>query len=197
MEKNRFLQQTKKRKNNEGFTLVEVLVAIFIFSLAVMTFVSVFNQGIRGVDSAKKKVTAAYLAEEGIEYLRNMRDTSMLYTASKTDGWNNFVSRLAAAGCDKSDGCYFDDQSLFDLSSDMPIMNIPIETCLGTCPTLSFDKSTSTYGYAVGTNSGFIRKISFKNINNDEIKIISEVIWRQGMNFGTVSFSENISAWIE
>lgn len=76
-----------------GFTLVETLVAISIFSLSILGLLTVLSQGIADTGYAKKKMMAAYLAQEGIEYMRNKRDTYVLYDLAGTqNGWNTFKS---------------------------------------------------------------------------------------------------------
>ena len=79
-----------KQKNN-GFTLVETLVAISIFSMSILGLLSILSGGISNTGYAKQKIIAGYLAQEGIEYVRNMRDTSMLYNAiDPQHGWDAF-----------------------------------------------------------------------------------------------------------
>ncbi|KKP78449.1 MAG: hypothetical protein UR77_C0002G0001, partial [Candidatus Nomurabacteria bacterium GW2011_GWC2_35_35] len=101
------------KQKNKGFTLVETLVAISIFSLSIIATMSVLGSGISDTGYAKKKMIAGYLAQEGIEYVRNMRDTSVLYHPGGSQaGWNAFMGQMAP--CDitnnPSKACYFDDQ---------------------------------------------------------------------------------------
>ncbi|MEK7106542.1 MAG: type II secretion system protein, partial [Patescibacteria group bacterium] len=69
----------KLNKKNTGFTLVETLVSLSIFSVSVILFMSVLGSGITDTNYAKQKIVAGYLAQEGIEYMRNMRDNNVLY----------------------------------------------------------------------------------------------------------------------
>lgn len=80
----------KIKKLNDGFTLVETLVAISIFSMSIIVLMSVLGGGISDISYAKKKMTAGYLAQEGIEYVRNMRDNYVLYTATTPYNWDEF-----------------------------------------------------------------------------------------------------------
>jgi len=96
-----FRQKNKKNRarpaklqRSGGFTLVETLVAIAIFTTSILALMSVLASGISNTNYAKKKITAAYLAQEGIEYVRNMRDTDILLKGS-TDGWNSFMTKSA------------------------------------------------------------------------------------------------------
>lgn len=83
----------KFRRINKGFTLVETLVAISIFTVSLLGIMSVLASGISNTSYAKQKMVASYLAQEGIEYVRNMRDTAVLYPPSgqtTQDMWDVF-----------------------------------------------------------------------------------------------------------
>ena len=71
-----------------GFTLVETLVAISIFSVSILGIMSVLASGISHANYAKQKMIALYLAQEGIEYARNIRDTKVLFSVN--NGWGEF-----------------------------------------------------------------------------------------------------------
>ncbi len=95
-------QFTKK----DGFTLVETLVAISIFTTSIIVLMSVLGQGISDTGYAKKKIIAAYLAQEGIEYIRNIRDTNVLYNLSGSQaGWDKFKNDLSLSSCYLVAGC--------------------------------------------------------------------------------------------
>jgi len=78
------------KKTNKAFTLVETLVAISIFSVSVLSLLSILASGVSETNYAKQKIVASYLAQEGIEYARNMRDTSVISAGDAQTGWNNF-----------------------------------------------------------------------------------------------------------
>ena len=80
----------KKNKKNSGFTFVEVLVAVSIFTLSILALLVILTQGISNTNYARQKITATYLAQEGIEHGRNIRDTHVLYDGSL--GWVNFLN---------------------------------------------------------------------------------------------------------
>lgn len=86
-----FKKNKNLNKGNKGFTLVETLVAISIFTMSILGLLIVLSNGISDIGYAKKKLAASYLAQEGIEYVRNERDNAVLYNATSPQaGWDSF-----------------------------------------------------------------------------------------------------------
>jgi prepilin-type N-terminal cleavage/methylation domain-containing protein len=182
-------QNIKKR----GFSLVETLVALFVFSIAITATMAVMSQGITNINSAKKKVTASFLAQEGIEYVRNMRDTSVIdYSEYEPiDVWDLFYSRITP--CAQGSLCYLDEN----------VVNTTQEAAqfcdgAGICPDLLFNEGF--YGYNNnGVNSGFKRIISVDDSGylNGYIKVNSIVEWKENGITKSVTFSEYLTNWVE
>src|SRR3989344_9186885 len=97
----------KYDKLSGGFTLVEMLVAVSILSISVVTLLNVLGSGIRDTGFAKERLTAGYLAQEGIEYIRNMRDTFVLYSASPQSGWEAFNNKINHRPRFSANRCFF------------------------------------------------------------------------------------------
>ena len=62
----------------KGMGLVEVLVAVFIFTIILSSLVLVSNMYLSGAGDNLRLTQAAYLAEEGIEAVKTIRDKSWL-----------------------------------------------------------------------------------------------------------------------
>ncbi|MEI7765199.1 MAG: prepilin-type N-terminal cleavage/methylation domain-containing protein [bacterium] len=184
------------KNNKKGFTLIETMVALFIFSVSIMTVMSVLSQGISSTNYAKNKIVAEYLSQEGIEYIRNIRDTYQLYSSDANTGWGLFVQKLQGHGC-REKGCYFDNDENKLEQGEMPITGISFYSCGDKCPNFLYSPSTGKYNYYDGDTSVFSRKILVNQIDDDNLKITSEVTWKSGNQTGTISFSENLSNWIE
>jgi len=178
--------------------LVETLVAISIFSVSLVGLMTVLGQGIANTGYAKKKAIAAFLAQEGIEYVRNIRDTYMLYGATTSAGWTSFNNKLIGASCQLANGCYFDDSSLNFSSQTQPIVSIPFYACSGSCPIMYYDPTYGRYNYALGSSSEYRRKINITQLNGaTEARITSTVYYSQGSGTYSVSFSESLFNWVE
>ncbi len=196
--KNIFKEQ-KNRNRENGFTLVEVLVSLSIFMLAITAMVVVSGQGINNTAFAKNQLTASYLAQEGIELVRNARD-NFIASAPGVTGWPNFLAGIVA---DCSVSCSID--PLVVAGNSAPITATP---CTGGCPALTYDydvaSSTGTgfYTYqplAAISPSIFTRTITIDSTGLDpniEVRVISTVTWIQGSNIQQqVSSTENLFNW--
>lgn len=188
----------KIKKDNRGFTLVEALIAVSIFTIAVLTMLVVLADGISDTNYAKRKTTAIYLSQEGLEVFRNMRDTYMVYDAL---GWDAFETKITSGGCTGANGCFYNDSGLaWTGDPTQPIANLTLTPCSSsTCTNgaLSYDPSTGKYG-ASGTSSGFTRQIRATVVTSgSEARIRSTVYWVQGTRTFQMTFSDNLFNWAE
>jgi type II secretory pathway pseudopilin PulG len=67
-------------KKEKAFTIIELIISIFILSVAVVGIFSAFSTMVILTSDAADKLTATYLAQEGLEIVRNVRDTNWLKT---------------------------------------------------------------------------------------------------------------------
>jgi prepilin-type N-terminal cleavage/methylation domain-containing protein len=191
----------KNIKFNKGFTLVETLVAIAIFSTSLLGLLSILASSISDTTYAKQKMTADYLAQEGIETIRNMRDTFALYdTTSGQHGWDAFNAYLSTHSCTTlPNGCYFNIDNIFSIAPPQPMTKITLLACSSpACASnpILYVSTTGKYGY-IGVNSGFSRQIKITQINANETRVFSTVYWKQGSGSYSITFSEDLFNWIE
>jgi prepilin-type N-terminal cleavage/methylation domain-containing protein len=190
----KFLTKFHKKR---GFTLVEVLVAVSIFSVSIVGIMTVLGKSISDTEYAQRKMISEYLAQEGVEYIRNMRDTFVLYAPAGQNGWDLFNNKLISASCNNSAGCYFNPDSLNYASSDQPITDIPVLACSGSCPQIMYNSSNGKYNYASGTSFGYRRQININISVANEMKVTSTVVYLfQGTTY-SVSLSEILFNWVE
>lgn len=187
-----FILQNKKRQS--GFTLVETLVAISIFTLSVLALMVALGGGLKSASFAQSKVTASYLAQEGIELMRNMRDTFVLYDGGQ-NGWSDFLTHVSDC---QNKGCVFHTEELVYGDTNRPITHITLDDCQASlCPPLYYHTDSGTYDYNAGAGdavlSSYRRNIRISIINPHEARINSFVFWGDQNN--SVSFTENIFDW--
>jgi len=73
-------------KNQKGFTLAELLITIFVLTVGILGIYLVVQNSYTTLNYAKNRLIAIYLAQEGIELVRNIRDTNWLEGQSWDDG---------------------------------------------------------------------------------------------------------------
>jgi len=68
----------KKRNSQRGFTLIEMLVVIFVVGVGLVGALSFFNINLNNQFEVKNELIAAGLAQEGVELVKNIRDYNLL-----------------------------------------------------------------------------------------------------------------------
>lgn len=64
----------QKVKNNNGFGILEIIISIFIISMAFIALLSLTGQNIQAQNTNENSLVASQLAQEGLELVRNQRD---------------------------------------------------------------------------------------------------------------------------
>lgn len=163
------------KKLNKGFTLIEALVAITILTIAIAGPITIASRGLISAMFARDQITAFYLAQEAVEFIRNKRDENNIKG-------NDWLSGLGT--CSNSTSCVIDVQN-------NNINNCPSDVC----PVLKYDKNTGFYNYSTGVDSIFTRKVKIENIDIKENSIIVTLSWSSKVGQKTFSIKENIFDW--
>ena len=171
-----FLQKYSHRNKNtrpkliSGFTLVETLVAISILTVAMVGTLTAIQSGLKDTTIAKDQIIAFYLAQEGMEFVRNIIDENILHSlgGSSTD-W------LASLSSISTDACYFGKTCRID-SNAKTIVNCA--SGAGSCPVLNIDSVSGLYGYtSAWPGSTFKREIQFQSVSANEVLAIITISW--------------------
>lgn len=168
------LKNIRSKKYSKGFTLVESLVAIGILSISILGAFTAVQNGIKNSTIAKDEITAFYLAQEGMEYIRNIRDENSLHDISGTP--TNWLTGLVVTSSATSGPCDFGKTCTLDSNAKTAA------TCsggFGTCPVLNEDPTTGLYGYnSSWPASNFSREVQFTQVNGSlEVKATMNVTW--------------------
>lgn len=169
-------------KRSTGFSLVETLVAVGILAVAVIGALSAASSGISLSTLSKDQTIAFYLAQEGVEQVRNIRDENAL----------NGRVWLYGIAENSNDPCYFGETCYVD------VINAPfLNRCdSGGCPTLREDPDTGFYGYnLLWPETNFKRTVELTSINSHEISILVTVEWSKGVINKQFRVRENILDW--
>jgi len=80
----------KKLNHRRGETILETLIAMGVLAIGITIAGQVMATSLRNVNSSKNRVIAVNIAKEGLEAIRNIRDTNWLrYSGKKRECWNH------------------------------------------------------------------------------------------------------------
>jgi len=181
----------KNNKNNtfyNGFTLLETLFAIFIVTTGFFSVFSVVRIGIGATTSSINRLIATNLVQEGIEIIRNMRDS--VYDA---DGdWSIVVDN----GHLNKNNCLI---NLINCEVDINNKK-PLDEDDNTYLKINNDE----YQYSLGDNSIFKRWVNLTRGGglcsgisdpNDCIRINITVSWQEKGKNQTIQSEDYIYSW--
>lgn len=160
-------------QTNKGFTLVETLVAITILLVAIVGPMTIASRGLQTAFFARDQIAAFYLAQEGVEYVRWVRDSNALQG-------NAWLSGLSA--CNSNNGCKFDMRNTSSVTACPASGN----GCRLHYDPGSMNGSSNRGFYYHGSGSSnltpFTRRMWINEIDNGrEAEIIVEVSWDSGL----------------
>ena len=188
---------TYQLTNSMGFTLIETLVAITVLVLAITGPLQIASNALYSAFYARDQITAYFLAEEAIEYIKNTRDSTFLNDVFNNGNNNNWLLNLSKCADSSTDGTFTG--CIIDAKEPNP--ETAIVACEGGCPPINYDSDTGLWGYAQQINnnkqSKFTRIIEIIPQSNtdlnmtDPVAILGEeavikvkVEWETGNYFG-------------
>lgn len=154
-----------------GFTLIELIVAVFLIIVGTLGSFTLIQRIVSFTSISSSNLVAAYLAQEGIEVVRNTRDTNYL----KGDAWDDGLDAC-------STGCEVDYES-FNLSPD-----------LGRFLNIGGDFGDYFYTYNAGFTTIYKRKITIVP-QVDVLDVLVEVYWQERGNSHQVTAQTKLYNW--
>lgn len=186
----------------QGFTLIETLLAVLLLTTAIAGPLTIASRALNAAVVAKDQITAFYLAQDGMEYVRFLRDSACLTAGSQIDAGgcpvsdsNSWLSSLSACiSTDGSTSCYLDS---FANHPSTPT------TCSGTCPVMQYVAANKMFNYNGTSNPSiqqFVRTVSIKYdpaTNADEAVVTVRVTWTNlaGVTHAPITIRENLMRW--
>ena len=182
------LGKIKSASTNKGFTLLEVIVAIFILTVGVGSAFMLISQTLSAASLVKENLIASYLVQEGMEIVRNIRDTNWLQFSP----WDDGLICLTPS-CDfQADYATL----TFTETTDFEKCSDPGYNCH------SYDGHPlkidgGFYNYTSGTETKFKRKITIKKVDSDNIKVEVNVGWTERGRTHNLKALEYLTSWYE
>jgi len=158
---------------NKGFTLLETLVAVAIIVIGALGVFSAVAKYSQMTEQERDNLVATYLCQEGIEIVKNIRDTNWI---EESAGWKDGIS--CSSGCQAD----FDDTTFSAFSSES---------------FLYIDYSNGLYQYLsdpdpdLDVETPYSRKITITEVGDDELDIEVTVYWHAS----SMTVKENIYNW--
>lgn len=144
-------------KTRNAFSLIEIMIVLFIVSLGLVGILSLIVQSIQSSDYNKKNLIAYQLSQEGIELVRRYRDSNW-----KKDF--DFDYGLDLEVDVKRSFC-------FDYNDSEPVLSS--KPC-----DLNLDDNDFYVHEVVGPSSGYSRIINIELLNEGEaMRVVSEVFF--------------------
>ncbi|MFZ1075493.1 MAG: prepilin-type N-terminal cleavage/methylation domain-containing protein [Minisyncoccia bacterium] len=202
----------------KGFTLVETMVAVSIMAIAVAGPMYSADRAIVAAQNAANQLTALYLSQEGIEYVRAMRDSEYLHAyqvdsgapVSTADAWLYFLSSSKASPsypgniymCTGGAGgagyaCSLDMSQ--PVGTGVSGSNYALAQCSSglssSCPVLYVNGSGIYNVKSSGTATPFTRSVQATPVSGAEELITATTTWSfHGFQYQVV-MADNLTEW--
>jgi prepilin-type N-terminal cleavage/methylation domain-containing protein len=185
-------------KKNNGFTLVETLVAISILSLSILSGFTAVQNSLKSSVTAKNQMIAFYLTQDAMEFIKNKRDENgLVYINTVSPSPNTWLDGIVTVANGAGSGpCGAGKTCRIDSGANT------VTDCAGdgaNCINLRQDKVINSatkglYGYTGGwTDSGFRRSISIQSIvPNEEVLVTITIYWTQGIQSKSFQISQSL-----
>ncbi len=163
----------------KGFTLLEVIIAISVLTVGIGGSFSLIQQTLILASQTQYKLIAAYLAQEGIEIVRNIRDSNWLEQRTNyAISWDSGLADGLSIGGSRDYIADFQDTALRTFE-DKPL-------------NLNAD---GFYNYSSGTPTKFKRKINISAINAYTLEVSVEVQWQERGRTHQIKAIDHLYNW--
>jgi prepilin-type N-terminal cleavage/methylation domain-containing protein len=197
-----------QKKQTRGFTLLETLVAIAILSMAVGAAFSIASKSLISSFYSRNQTTALFLAAEGLELVRNVRDNVAIYNQTHSGTDKNWLEPFIAGCISPTSSCDINPTAFSTAYNNAGSLEFSalVKTGCGTygCVLKNIylvPGDVQAYSSTGSTGDSFYsRKITIVCIPSDcddtgkiEAYVTSTVFWNR--NADSISITETLSNW--
>ncbi len=162
-----FFTTGRAKRKEAGFSLMGLIIAIFITAVSLVAFLAVASHSLKGASLSKHRLIAAGLAQEGIELTRFWRASY-----SNWDGWYSIVNNRDYIGD-------YNDSQLFLMGAEKKLMI----------------NNSGFYQYSGGDDTPFYRKMSLTKVSNDQVKAVVEIKWNIKGDWRYLTVEDRLWNW--
>jgi len=174
----------QKDIKNAGFTIIETLVAITILMIAIAGPLTVAEKGLSASIYARDQLIGSYLAQDGMEYIKNVLDTDQLNSSNPvtitnpSDWWLVYQQGTdLAAMCGPNTPCTVD------------TIGGGVSACGSSCPlyltTCGYVQSSTVSGCTANSSSDtknftrtfYVQPFSINGGSNNAANVVVSVTW--------------------
>lgn len=194
------LQSVEGAKAYRAFTLIETMIAVTILTLSIAGPLTAASRAIVAGEISRDQLTASYLAQEGIEYVRAMRDDEYLAlypppAGASADAWVSFLNGTDSASITacRSTTCTLDPALPMGTGS-----GFSLSPCSGTACTplyLANGIYTQQSGIPGSGQTIFTRTVQAITLSSTEERIVSTVSWSFHGTPYTVTSTDHLTPW--
>jgi prepilin-type N-terminal cleavage/methylation domain-containing protein len=174
----------------KGFTIIELVISIAILSVGLVGIFGAFSVVAILTSDVEKNLVASYLSQEGMEIVRNIRETNWL-NMDNCDGEScdyTWVDGLTTGSINYSINCTGGCQADYKAKGSGSGNSLNVYTGSGNYLNIDENGFYSYDSYGVLTSSGFKRKIFITCLPSGDcnldhiIKVRTEVSWDKKAN---------------
>jgi len=153
--------------SKKGFTLVEALIAMSVLMVGIFSGFVLVTRALYNAAVIQDRLTASFLAQEGVELVRQIRDTNFIKILdNESINWRDGLT----------DGTYIVEAKIREGNS---INLVPVEEG-AEIPNLLYDDSfdQKIYNHSLGERTVFNREIKISTITDDQMMVEVIMNWR-------------------
>jgi len=173
----------KKIQSNKGLTLIETLVAISILLIAVVGPMAIYSRSISDARFAGNQVTAFYLAQEAMEFIK-----AKVYT-----NFNESTQAVPVSWLTGLDSCTTANDCKVDIPEDKINWTGSPEPSWGL--NLKYDDINGLYNYTSGSDTVFSRSVDINDTGSGEATLTVVVSWTNSGVSKSISVKETMFDW--
>lgn len=183
------MKKSTRILRHSGFTLVETMVAIAVLAVALVGPFTAVQNALNASYIARDQLIAASLAQEGMEYIRSVRDNN--YLNGRT--WMDVLSTYACYGASPSNYCTVD-PTQGDVHT-APSTAMVAYANIGSVPSLNLSP-TNLYTQQAGTPTRFTRTVQLLVKSANEVQVVVVVTWVSVKQTYSVTITDTLRDWI-